>query len=83
MTMSTRHVSERVEFKIGRIMVLSLSDPQKNLEDFRKRFEDMSDEQLIDTFKAELGKPGCVSSRAMFHSALREEFEKRGLEMMI
>lgn len=62
---------------------MSLSDPLKNLEDFRTRFRSMSDEQLIDTFKADLGKPGWVSSRAMFHSAIREEFEKRGLGTML
>lgn len=62
---------------------MNSSDPQKNLEEFKERFGGMSDEQLIDTFKADLGKSGWVSSRAMFHSALREEMEKRGLETMI
>lgn len=62
---------------------MSISDPLKNSEDFKKRFESMSDEQLLETFKADLGKPGWVSSRAMFYSALREELEKRGLETMI
>lgn len=62
---------------------MNISDPLENLEDFKKRFESMSDEQLLETFKTDLGKPGWVSSRAMFHSALRDEFKKRGLETMI
>ncbi len=57
---------------------MNSSDPLKNLEDFKKRFESMSDEQLISTLKDDLRKPGWVSSRAMFHSALRDEMEKRG-----
>lgn len=60
-------------------MTLTLSDPQKNYEEYKVRFANMSDEQLKDTFNDNLGKPGWVGSRAMFSAALCDEFEKRGL----
>jgi len=53
------------------------SDPQKTYLEFQERFNAMSDEQLIDAFNSDVGKSGWVSTRASFHTALREEFEKR------
>ena len=53
------------------------SNPEKNYIEFRERFGNMTDEQLIAVFNGDVGKSGWVSSRGYFHIALREEFEKR------
>ena len=58
---------------------IGASDPQQNYEEFKERFKNMSDEQLIETYNSDRGKPGWVTSRAMFHTALREELEKRNI----
>lgn len=48
--------------------------------EFKERFQKMTNEQLIETFNKDVGNPGWVSARARFQSALREEFENRGFE---
>lgn len=48
--------------------------------EFKKRFEKMSDEQLLATYDDDKKKPGWVRSRGEFLSALRIEFETRGYE---
>ncbi|WP_207535723.1 hypothetical protein [Desertivirga arenae] len=52
----------------------------KNLNDFRTWFDDYSDEQLIDRFNEEVGKPGWSSSRAEFAGAMIHAFEKRSFD---
>ena len=47
-------------------------------EELQKRFKAMTDEELLDTYKNDKVKPGWVSARAQFLSALRDEFESRG-----
>jgi hypothetical protein len=56
------------------------SDPDKIYEEFKERFESMTDEQLIDTFNRDKGKSGWVSARSKFLRALHEEFEKRKIK---
>lgn len=48
--------------------------------DYQERFKNMSNAQLIATLNEDMGKPGWVSSRAIFYSTLREEFGNRGLD---
>ena len=47
--------------------------------EFRDRFKKMNNEDLQETFKDDLNKPGWVSSRSYFRSALRDEFIARNL----
>jgi hypothetical protein len=49
-------------------------------EEYKERFKDMSDEQLIATFNKDMGNPGWTGSRASFHAAMSDEFKLRGLE---
>jgi hypothetical protein len=48
--------------------------------EFKGRFKNMSDEQLIDTFNRELGNSEWVSLRELFQLALRDEFKNRGYD---
>jgi hypothetical protein len=48
--------------------------------DFKNRFLKMSDDELIDVFNNDVGKHVWISARARFHSALCEEFDKRGFD---
>jgi hypothetical protein len=57
-----------------------LSDPQKNYKEYKERFSDMSDEQLIDAFNREVNNIGWTSSRAFYLVALQEEFENRNYD---
>lgn len=52
------------------------SDLEKN---FKERFKNMSNEQLIDTFNKDKNNPGWTNSRAIFQVALHEEIEARKL----
>ena len=54
------------------------SDLPNHYEEFKKRFEAMSDEELLDIYNKDKAKPGQVRARGEFRNALREEFEKRG-----
>lgn len=47
-------------------------------EEFKKRFEKMTDEELLNTYSKDKGKPGWVRARGEFLGALRAEFENRG-----
>ena len=48
--------------------------------EFKKRFQKMNDEQLLDALKEEKGKQGFVKARGYFISYLREEIKIRGLD---
>jgi hypothetical protein len=56
---------------------LEKSDPDKNYMEYKGRFDDMTDGQLMDAFNREVGNSGWTSSRSSYLVALREEFEKR------
>ena len=51
----------------------------EKLNEFRKRFEKMTDKELIEIREQETKTPGWTTSRSLFLSALREELEKRGI----
>ena len=55
---------------------------QKQLNEYRERFKAMSEEELIEAFNGDVGNPGWVSARALFHYALREEFDNRGIDYL-
>ncbi|MDX1687030.1 MAG: hypothetical protein R3248_03520 [Candidatus Promineifilaceae bacterium] len=42
--------------------------------------EDLSDEELVEAFNKEVGKPGWTNSRAKYFYKLREEFERRNID---
>jgi hypothetical protein len=56
------------------------SNHDKTYQEFKKRFNAMSDEELIGAFNHEVGNPGWTSSRATYLSLLHEEFEQRGYD---
>lgn len=58
-------------------------DPEKTYQEFKKRFNDMSDDELIGAFNREVGKPGWTGSRATYLSLMNEEFEKRKLRISL
>ena len=43
-------------------------------------FSEYSDEQLVERFNGDVGKPGWVAARGRFHHALFSEFRKRGID---
>ena len=47
---------------------------------FRARFRGASVEKLVEAFNGDVGKPGRVSARGGFHSALRDAFLATGLD---
>lgn len=55
-------------------------DYSKYSEELEKRFRNMSDEQLIDTFNGDTNKSVWITARARFHEALRKEFDNRGFD---
>ena len=57
------------------------SDPDKNYLEFKERFKNMSDEELIEIFNKDKNNPGWTNSRAMFQGALHEEIEDRKLNI--
>lgn len=56
---------------------------QRLYEECKEQLQKMSDEQLIDSFNKDVGNPGWVDARARFHSAIHEEFERRGFDFSI
>ena len=48
--------------------------------EFSERFKKKTDEELIQTYKKDIGKPGWVSARAFFIIALLEELDHRKLD---
>lgn len=52
----------------------------KDYTDFRTWFDHYSDQQLIDRFNEDIGKPGWSSSRAEFAGAMIYAFEKRSFD---
>ena len=46
-------------------------------EEYKKRLEGTTDEQLIADFNSDVGEPGWVNARANFHAAMHDEFERR------
>ena len=58
-----------------------LSDnSQKTYQDFKDRFSAMTDIQLVEAFKSQIGNPGWTHSRSLYAAAMHDEFEKRKLE---
>ena len=49
-------------------------------QDFRQRFSQMSEEELIEAFNREVGNPGWVSVRGEYLFALQEEFARREID---
>ena len=49
--------------------------------EFKERFKKMNNEQLMAVYNEDIKKPGWVSARGRFHTALREEFLKRGIDI--
>lgn len=56
------------------------SDLPNHYKEFQNRFKVMSDEELLDAFKRDVGNPGWVSARGEYIEALRAEFKNRGLD---
>ena len=50
------------------------------MNEFERRFANLNNEELIAVFREDVGKPGWVAARDRFYAALREEFNKRGLD---
>jgi len=48
--------------------------------EFSERFQKMNDNELIQAYNDDIKKRGWVSARGRFHTALREEFERRGMD---
>ena len=53
------------------------SQNQAKYSEFSERFQKMADEELIKTFNCEVGVSGWVSCRAIFLSAMLDEFNRR------
>jgi len=49
-------------------------------EEYLEKFQNMDNEQLINTFNDDVGKSGWVSARAKFISAIHNEFIRRGFD---
>lgn len=54
-------------------------DTLEKLNTFRKRFEKMSDKELIEAREREAKAPGWTTSRSLLMTALKEELQKRGI----
>jgi len=75
------HLEAVARKKIKQDLHLKKSLERKNpYPEFEKRFQKMSDDQLITTLKEEMSKQGFVRARGYFISYLREEIKKRGLK---
>lgn len=53
---------------------------QKKYKEYRERFSDMSNRQLIDVFNYDVGNPGSVRTRLIFLRALQDEFDNRNFD---
>lgn len=51
-----------------------------HFEEFKKRFKEMTDEELLTIYNDDQKTPGWVKARGEFLGALRIEFETRGYE---
>lgn len=51
--------------------------------EFKENFKNMGDKELISVLDNEIGNPGWVSTRAIYLTALREEFENRKLDYSV
>ncbi len=56
---------------------------RKYFRDCREHFKGMSDEQLIIAFNREVGNSGWTCTRALYLSAIHEEFETRQYDYSI
>lgn len=57
---------------------MATSGQSKYLE-FKERFSNMSDSELIQAKRQSMSNPGWVSTRAAYELALKNELERRGL----
>lgn len=55
-------------------------NPQQMQQEYRKRFEGMGDQELIEAFNHEVGNPGWGSARATYLSELHRAFEGRAFD---
>ena len=46
--------------------------------EYKLEFEKMDDDELIDRFNADVGKPGWVAQRGRFHVSIHNELVRRG-----
>jgi hypothetical protein len=56
---------------------------QNPANEFKERFSNMNDSQLIDAFNGDIGKRVWIGARARFHDALRKEFDNRGFDYSV
>jgi hypothetical protein len=54
--------------------------PRAVYEEYLARFKTNTDQDLIDAFNREVGKPGWTSSRGSYLAALHDEFKSRGFD---
>ncbi|WP_201328339.1 hypothetical protein [Thermotomaculum hydrothermale] len=55
--------------------------PQDYFDEFKARFEKMSDAELIEAFNREVGNPGWGSARGAYLAALHNEFMDRDIDI--
>ncbi len=58
-------------------------EAQRLYKECQNKLQKMSDKQLIDAFNMDVGNPGRRGARARFHSALRQEFKRRGFDYTV
>lgn len=56
----------------------SYPTPKELFKDYKKRFEKMSNEELVEAFNREVGNPGWTGARDAYLAALHREFLDRG-----
>jgi len=56
---------------------------EDHFKEFKKRFKSLSDEEVIELFNKEVGKPGWVTARASYLAALHYEFNRRGFDYSV
>ena len=54
--------------------------PNVRYEDYKRRMENYSDEELIEAFNSQVGNPGSGSAKVDFLSAIHDEFKERGYD---
>lgn len=54
-----------------------MTEEEKKYEEYKRRFQALTDEELSALLKEDRKKPGWVSSRSIFLRALNEEIEER------
>lgn len=55
-------------------------NPRAVYEEYLARFKTCTNQELVDAFNREVGKPGWVSARASYLAALHEEFKGRAFD---